>query len=95
MSIKSLKLNAKLIDELKDDGSIVRTVRDNLNPFIEYKIQKLIYDDIIKHLSTRKKTQTLSCYTCTEFESATPTGKLLMVSNILLNGNIRVRIINK
>jgi hypothetical protein len=49
-----------------------------------------IYDDIIKHLSTRKKTQTLSCYTCTEFESATPTGKLLMVSNILLNGNIRV-----
>ena len=41
MSIKSLKLNAKLIDELKDDGSIVRTVRDNLNPFIEHKIQKL------------------------------------------------------
>ena len=49
-----------------------------------------IYDDVIKHLSTRKKTQTLSCYTCIEFETGTPTGKLLMVSNILLNGNIRV-----
>ncbi len=84
MSIKSLKLNAELIDFLidlfsednlkelelnlnfiekiqlfsekfyfkyktlaskkklkKDDGLIVRTVRDNLKPFIEYKIQKL------------------------------------------------------
>ena len=54
-----------------------------------------IYDDIIKHLSTCNKTQTLRCYTCIEFESATPSGKLLMVSNILLNGNIRVCIINK
>jgi hypothetical protein len=49
-----------------------------------------IYEDVIRHLSTRKKTQTLSVYSFVEFESASPTAKLLMVSNILLNGNIRV-----
>ncbi len=49
-----------------------------------------IYEDVIKHLSARKKSQTLSTYTYVEFESASPTSKLLMIANILLNGNIRV-----
>lgn len=49
-----------------------------------------IYEDVIRHLSARKKSQALSVYDCLEFEDASPLAKLLMVSNILLNGNIRV-----
>ena len=49
-----------------------------------------IYEDVIRHLSIRKKTQTVSSYTCGEFETGSPTAKLLMISNILLNGNIRI-----
>jgi hypothetical protein len=49
-----------------------------------------IYEDVIKHLSARKKSQTLSVYSYIEFESASATAKLLMISNMLLNGNIRV-----
>ena len=48
-----------------------------------------IYDDVIKHLSARKKSQSLSSYNYSDFESASTTAKLLMISNILLNGNIR------
>lgn len=48
-----------------------------------------IYDDVIRHLSARKKSQSLSTYNYSDFESASPTAKLLMISNILLNGNIR------
>jgi len=49
-----------------------------------------IYEDVIRQLSARKKSQSLSVYSYEEFESASPTGKILMVSNILFNGNIRV-----
>ena len=49
-----------------------------------------IYDDVIRHLSARKKSQSLSAYNCSDFEAASPTAKLLMISNMLLNGNIRV-----
>ena len=48
-----------------------------------------IYDDVIRHLSARKKSQSLSAYNCSDFEAASPTAKLLMISNVLLNGNIR------
>ena len=50
-----------------------------------------ICEDVIKNLSARRKNQTLSVYSYLEFESASPTAKLLMISNMLLNGNIRVR----
>jgi hypothetical protein len=49
-----------------------------------------IYEDVIRQLSARKKSQSLSVYSYEEFESASPTGKILMVANILFNGNIRV-----
>lgn len=49
-----------------------------------------INDDVIRHLSTRKKTQTISVYSYNEFENSSAHAKLLMISNILLNGNIRV-----
>ena len=49
-----------------------------------------IYEDVIRNLSTRKKSQALSVYSCGEFEAATPTARLLMIANVLFNGNIRV-----
>jgi hypothetical protein len=52
-----------------------------------------IYEDVIKHLSTRKKTQTLSTYSYNQFESSNEKSKILMIANILLNGNIRVNLI--
>lgn len=54
-----------------------------------------IYEDLIKHLSARKKSQTLSIYECLEFEEASAVAKLLMISNILFNGNIRVSSLKK
>jgi hypothetical protein len=49
-----------------------------------------INDDVIRHLSARKKTQTISVYSYHEFENSSSHAKLLMISNVLLNGNIRV-----
>lgn len=65
---------------------------DDTNKLVEYLNVDFhqIYEDVIRHLSARKKSQALSIYECLEFEEASPMAKLLMISNILFNGNIRV-----
>lgn len=73
---------------------ILQTIRlfedtNKIRSYLEADFSQ-IYEDVIRHLSVRKKTQTVSSYTCGEFEAGSATAKLLMISNLLLSGNIRI-----